>query len=120
MTKEVRRRSGTGAQHTTFTGAPAEVTVDTTDNRLVVHDGVTAGGHPVAKESELISSGGGLFKGENGEVGSAPGDIFRINKKTLAANVTIDADENASCTGPLEISDTYTLTIASGGVLAVL
>ena len=48
MTKEVRRRSGTGAEHTTFTGAPAEVTVDTTDNRLVVHDGVTAGGHPVA------------------------------------------------------------------------
>jgi hypothetical protein len=67
-----------------------------------------------------IGGGGGLFKGENGEVGSAPGDIFRINKKTLAADVTIDADENASCTGPLEISDTYTLTIASGGVLAVI
>ena len=60
MTKEVRRRSGTGAQHTTFTGAPAEVTVDTTDNRLVVHDGVTAGGHPVAKESEITSATAGI------------------------------------------------------------
>lgn len=67
-----------------------------------------------------IGGGGGLFKGENGEVGSAPGDIFRINKQALAADVTIDADENASCTGPLEISSTYTLTIASGGVLAVI
>jgi hypothetical protein len=35
-----------------------EVTIDTTKDTLVVHDGVTAGGIPLAKASE--ASGGGL------------------------------------------------------------
>lgn len=53
MATQVQRRRGTAAEHTTFTGAAGEITVDSTDNRLVLHDGVTAGGHPVAKESEI-------------------------------------------------------------------
>ena len=40
-------RRGTAAQMATFTGAVGEVVVDTTNNRLVVHDGVTAGGWPM-------------------------------------------------------------------------
>ena len=65
-------------------------------------------------------AGGGLFKGENGEVGSSAGDIFRINEQTLNTNVTIDADENASCTGPLAVASGVTLTVSSGGTLAVI
>lgn len=64
--------------------------------------------------------GGGLFKGENGEVGTAPGDIFRINEQILNTNVTIDADENASTTGPLSIASGVTLTVTSGGTLRIL
>lgn len=56
MAQEVRLRGGTTAQHTTFTGAAKEVTVDTTKNILVVHDGATPGGHPVAKQSEVDNS----------------------------------------------------------------
>ena len=48
-------RKGTTAQHTTFTGAVAEVTVDTDKNTLVVHDGTTAGGHALAKESAVTT-----------------------------------------------------------------
>jgi len=44
MTKEVQFRRGTTTQHSTFTGALAEVTVDTDKKVVVVHDGVTAGG----------------------------------------------------------------------------
>jgi hypothetical protein len=44
MTKEVQFRRGTTTQHSTFTGALAEVTVDTDLDVVVVHDGVTAGG----------------------------------------------------------------------------
>jgi hypothetical protein len=51
MATEIKLRRGTTAQHTTFTGAEGEVTVDTTKDTLVVHDGSTAGGHPVAKEN---------------------------------------------------------------------
>ena len=55
MSKRVQLRRGTTAETNTFTGAEGEVTVDTTKNTLVVHDGVTAGGHPLMKE---ISSSG--------------------------------------------------------------
>lgn len=47
MATELRLRRGTTAEHATFTGALAEVTVDTTTKGLVVHDGVTPGGFPV-------------------------------------------------------------------------
>jgi hypothetical protein len=50
MSKQVRFRRGTTAQHATFTGALGEVTVDTTNNVTVVHDGTTVGGVPSARE----------------------------------------------------------------------
>ena len=48
MAKQIQLRRGTTAEHDTFTGAVGEVTVDTSKNVLVVHDGVTVGGLPVA------------------------------------------------------------------------
>jgi len=50
MSKQVRFRRGTTSQHATFTGAAAEITVDTTKNQVVVHDGATAGGIPLLRE----------------------------------------------------------------------
>jgi len=47
MPKQVRLRRGTTSQHSAFTGADGEVTVDTDKRCLVIHDGVTAGGKPV-------------------------------------------------------------------------
>lgn len=47
MATQLQFRNGTTSQHSTFTGAVAEVTVDTVKNVIVVHDGVTAGGFPV-------------------------------------------------------------------------
>ena len=65
-------------------------------------------------------SGGGMFKGDNGTVGSRAGDIFRINEQTLNTSTTIDADENASATGPLAVATGATLTVASGGSLSIV
>jgi hypothetical protein len=48
MSKQVQLRRGTTAQHAAFTGAAGEVTYDTDRKCLVVHDGVTAGGLPLA------------------------------------------------------------------------
>ena len=61
---------------------------------------------------ESGSSGGGYYKGERGTVGAASGagDIFRVNEQSLDTNVTIDADENASCTGPLTLNATLTVS----------
>jgi len=65
-------------------------------------------------------TGGGMFKGENGTVGTQAGDIFRINKQTLNTNTTIDADENASATGSLAVASGVTLTVTTGGNLSIV
>jgi len=49
---EVKLRRGTDTEHSSFTGAEGEVTVDTTNDTLRVHDGTTAGGVRLAKLSE--------------------------------------------------------------------
>jgi len=53
MATILQLRRGTTVQHSTFTGAVGEVTVDTTKDTVVVHDGTTAGGVPLAKESAI-------------------------------------------------------------------
>lgn len=53
MPTALQLRRGTTTQHNTFTGANGEVTVDTTKKTAVVHDGVTAGGTPLATEAEV-------------------------------------------------------------------
>ena len=66
--------------------------------------------------------GGGRYKGERGTLGpaAAAGDIFRVNEQTLNTNVTIDATENASATGPLAVASGVTLTVTSGGNLSIV
>ena len=53
MTTTLQLRRGTTAQHATFVGANGEVTVDTDKKTLVVNDGVTPGGTPLAREDAL-------------------------------------------------------------------
>ena len=53
MATQIKRRRGTTSQHSSFTGAEAELTVDSDKNTVVVHDEETAGGHPLAKEDWL-------------------------------------------------------------------
>ena len=48
MAKQLQLRKGTATEHDTFTGANGEVTVDTTNKTLRVHDGTTAGGTRLA------------------------------------------------------------------------
>lgn len=44
MATRVRLRRGTATEHNTFTGAAGEITVNTTNHSVRVHDGNTAGG----------------------------------------------------------------------------
>ena len=49
MATQIQFRKGTKIQHASFTGANAEVTVNTTDKTLHVHDGSTVGGIEAAR-----------------------------------------------------------------------
>ena len=56
MATQIQWRRGNTAQTATFTGAVAEITVDTDKKTIVVHDGTTSGGIPLALESSLSAN----------------------------------------------------------------
>ena len=83
MAKQLQLRKGTTTEHNTFTGAVGEVTVDTTNKTLVVHDGVTAGGTPLLNASQLVDSTT-TVKG----VTRFATDTEVVNKSNVSAAVT--------------------------------
>jgi len=56
MAKLLQLRGGTTSQHSSFTGAVREVTVDTDKDVVVVHDGSTAGGFPTVKSGSIANA----------------------------------------------------------------
>jgi Major tropism determinant N-terminal domain len=56
LSEQLQLRRGTASQVAAFTGAQGETVMDTTNNRLVVNDGSTAGGWPASKLSEVITN----------------------------------------------------------------
>ena len=86
MPDQLQLRGGTTVQHSTFTGASKEVTVDTTKKTAVVHDGATAGGIPVMRED---ASNSALALGSAGTpslkfIGDTNTGIFSPAADTLA------------------------------------
>jgi len=61
---QVQYRRGSATQVASFTGAQGEMVVDTTDSRVVVQDGSTAGGWPAAKLNDsAVAFTGGTING---------------------------------------------------------
>lgn len=56
MARKLRPRKGTTAQNNAYTGAAAEITIDTTKKTLVVHDGATAGGNPLPTLADVTAT----------------------------------------------------------------
>ena len=52
MSRQVQIRRGTDAEHRDFIGAIGEITMDTTNRTLRVHDGKTPGGMRIATQSD--------------------------------------------------------------------
>lgn len=76
MSTAIQFRRGTTVQHSTFVGANGEMTVDTTKKVVVIHDGITAGGFPMASEAALAlkvstSAVGVTVVGQTSATGSA-------------------------------------------------
>ena len=118
MATQVQFRRGTSAETAAFTGALAEVTVDTTKDTCVVHDGATAGGFPLLREDGINSnlSSGSLsscaLKFANslntGIYSPNPGSIGLVNNGV--AGLTIDSTGSVTIPGNVSITGSLTLT----------
>ena len=60
MSTQVQYRRGSAAENNAFTGALAEITVDTTNGTLRVHDGIAAGGSNIATVAYVDNAVGSL------------------------------------------------------------
>ena len=131
MATQVQFRRGTTGQHSAFTGAVGEVTVDTEKKILCVHDAVTAGGFPLLKEDGSNSSFalGSLsscalkFAGDidTGIMSTGPDQIQLVTGGF--ARLTIDSNGNVSIpSGNLTISGNVTVTgnVDSSNQLALI
>jgi len=88
MSTAVQLRRGTTAEHAAFTGALGEITVDTTKDTVVVHDGTTAGGFPLVAADDVgvtvagQTSAVGALNTPAGTTGERPTGVtgrFRFN-----------------------------------------
>lgn len=119
MSKQVKWRRGTTGEHLTFIGAVGEVTVDTTKDTLVVHDGVTSGGHsiPAPRDWEgftgaLYAQGGITDDGNPDTVGNSK-RVAAIKNIAIGAGVFSTISEMISYGGGHKIGNTY--NVVSGG-----
>ena len=108
MAKLLKLRRGTTTQHGSFTGAEGEVTVDTTKDTLVVHDGSTAGGHAVAAEDmENVSSAAIMGQVSTGGIAHT-----KIANGTLPTAIKV-ADANIDGNLTIESADIVNGTIVT-------
>ena len=113
MPDQLQLRGGTTTEHNSFTGALREVTVDTTKKTLVVHDGASAGGTALMRES-------GGNAASSVQIGSGGVNAFTIDSNqdiTLtgaSANIVFDKSDNA-----LEFADNAKAKFGTAGDLEI-
>tara|TARA_R100000329_G_C7588901_1_gene208825 strand:- start:344 stop:838 length:495 start_codon:yes stop_codon:yes gene_type:complete len=107
MSTQIQFRRGTTSEHSSFTGAVGEVTVDTTKDTMVVHDNSQAGGYPMAN----LKTAQEFTKTQN------------FNATTLTDASTISWDASANQVTSVTLGGNRTLGAASnqidGGVYLI-
>lgn len=108
MSVQVKRRREAASFLSTFVGAAGELLVDTTNNRIQVHDGATSGGFPTAKLSDVTA------------ITALTGDLAgsTLPATTIAAGAVTGAKiASGTITGSNMVAGTVTSTqIANGTV----
>ena len=97
MAKLLKLRRGTTTQHGSFTGAEGELTIDTTKDTAVVHDGSQAGGRPLLREDMANLPAGTI-------------DNADVNASAAIAGTKISPDfgsQDITTTGKVKFANVY-------------
>ena len=117
MASQVQYRRGTNAQNAAFTGALAEITVDTTNGTLRVHDAITVGGSNIATVAYVTAQISALSSNSISS-GTSNVRVFANGNVTTSAagtaNVLVVQSTGALITGDLSVTGNATL---SGNIL---
>ena len=98
MAKLLKLRRGSTTAHASFTGAEGEVTIDTTKDTAVIHDGAQAGGRPLAREDmSNVSSASiaGRLGADSIAVDKIAGGTLPSDVKVITANINDSQINNA-------------------------
>ncbi len=123
MATQVQFRRGTTGQHSAFTGAVGEVTVDTEKRTVCIHDATQAGGFPLLREdgSNCNFSIGSLsscalkFAGDPdtgiispglNQISLVTGGFARLTIDSSGA-VTLPNNGNLTISGSLNVTGTF-------------
>lgn len=109
MATRVQFRRGTTTQHSTFTGAVGEVTVDTDKEVVVVHDGVQAGGYPVA--SAVMAQT--FTKAQRGAI------VALTDGATITPDFNLSNNWSLSIGGNRTLANPTNLTAGQSGVIYI-
>ena len=114
MATELKLRRGSTTQNNGFTGASGEITVDTDKKTVVVQDGSTAGGTPLATEANLTTLDNAAVK--------TTGNQSIAGTKTFSDNTDFSAGIDVTgtvTTDSLTLGDNDKLKLGVGGDLEI-
>ena len=112
MATQVQFRRGTTGEHSGFTGAVGEVTVDTEKKVLCIHDATTAGGFPLLRED---------FSNSNLSLGSLSSCALKFVNDPDTGIMSTGQDQIQLVTGGvarLTIDSSGTITIPSNLIVS--
>ena len=116
MAQQVQFRRGTTAEHSSFTGAVGEVTVDTDLSVVVVHDGSTAGGNPMqpydvdTAKTDVVQS---FTAAQRGSVVALTAAATVTPNFSLGNNFSLTIDQTTTLGNPTN------LTAGQSGAIAI-
>jgi hypothetical protein len=111
MSTQIQFRGGSESEHQTFAGAQREITVDTTNNTIRVHDGVTQGGTRLARFDEIVPPG---------FTGGGTDQVFLLYKRVATTAYSIPAGYDADSIGPFVINEGVVITIPANSLWRII
>ena len=113
MSIQLQLRKGNTTQHSAFTGAIAEITVDTTKKTVVVHDGATAGGFPLALKTDVSNVNSNVSTLTTSNIAEG-GNLYYTDSRVYSNVVQLGYSTNDNVALKANIVDLNTSNVTEG------